>query len=97
MEEMIKEILSQMQVMSNKMEKRFNELENKQDETNHRLTKIETKIENETNEKIQALYEDREIVHSKLDNITNDLIDIKGKITDHDIKIQVISNKTKAI
>lgn len=111
MEELLKEMLSQMQVMSNKMEERFTKLENKQDDTNHRLaklegrftkledrfTKLETTIENKTNVKIEALFEDRGIVHNKLDNITNELAEIKEQITDHDIKIQVISSKTKAI
>ncbi len=90
MEEILKEILSQMQVMSN-------QIKDFKDETNNRLTKIETTIENTTNVKIQALFEDREIVHSKLDSIANELADIKEQITDHDIKIQVINNKTKAI
>ncbi len=90
MEEVLKEILSQMQVMSNQI-KGFRE------ETNNRLTKIETTIENTTNVKIQALFEDREIIHSKLDSIVNELADIKEQITDHDIKIQVLNNKTKAI
>jgi uncharacterized coiled-coil protein SlyX len=111
MQEILKEILSQMQVMSVNIEKSFNEIENKQDETNHRLTKMETRltkmetrftklettIENKTNVKIQALFEDRDVVHCKLDNITNELADLKEEIVDHGIKIQVINNKTKAI
>lgn len=90
MEEVLKEILSQMQVMSNQI-KDFRE------ETNNRLTKIETTIENTTNVKVQALFEDREIIHSKLDSIANELADIKEQIIDHDLKIQVLNNKTKAI
>lgn len=90
MKELLKEILSEIQVMSNKFEKKL-------DETNNRLTKLETTIENTTNVKIQALFEDREIVHNKLDNITNEVAAIKEQIVDHDIKIQVITNKTKAI
>ncbi|MHB8062783.1 MAG: hypothetical protein ACYDG2_09155 [Ruminiclostridium sp.] len=42
MEELLKDILSQIQVMLNKIEKRF-------DETNQRITKLETTIENTTN------------------------------------------------
>lgn len=90
MDEILKEILSQMQVMSN-------EIKDFRDETNSRLAKLETTIENTTNMKIQALFEDREIVHSKLDIITNELAEIKEQITDQDIKIQIINNKTKAI
>ena len=125
MEEILKEILSQMQSMSTKMEERFNKLEVRQDETNARLTKLEsgqdetnakltklesgqdetnasltkleTKIENVTDVKIQALFEDREIVHGKLDKIVDKLEKIEGQIIDHDIKIQVISSKTKAV
>lgn len=90
MDEILKEILSQMQVMSN-------EIKDFRDETNSRLAKLETTIENTTNMKIQALFEDREIVHSKLDTITNEFAEIKEQITDQDIKIQIINNKTKAI
>lgn len=77
MEDILKEILTQIQVMSNKMEEKFTEFENNQNETNKRLTKLETTLENTTNVKIQALFEDRQIIHSKLDNITNELADIK--------------------
>jgi len=93
MEEILKEILSQMHVMSNKL----HEVSNKQDDTNNRLSKLETTIENKTNVKIQALFEDRDIIHNKLDNISNELEVIKEQITDHDIKIQVINNNSKAI
>jgi chromosome segregation ATPase len=79
------------------MESQLVNLTEQQSETNRKLTKLETTIENTTNTKILALFEDREVIHSKLDNITNELVDIKEQITDHDIKIQVISNKTKAI
>lgn len=97
MEDILKEILTQIQVMSNKMEEKFTEFENNQNETNKRLTKLETTIENTTNVKIQALFEDRQIIHSKLDNITNELADIKEQIAEHDIKIQVLNNKVKVI
>jgi hypothetical protein len=70
-----------------------NEIKDFRDDTNHRLTKIEMTIENKTNVKIHALYEDSEIVHNKLDIITNEIADIKEMVTDHDIKIQVINNK----
>jgi hypothetical protein len=43
------------------------------------------------------LFEDGEIVHNKIDIITNEIAAIKEQISDHDIQIQVISNKTKAI
>ncbi len=85
MEEILKEILNKLQ-----------ELSNKQDDTNKRITKLETTIENKTNAKIQALFEDRDIVHNKLDNISGELEVIKEKITEHDMKIQVINN-SKAI
>lgn len=82
MEEILKEILSQMQVMSSKLQS----VSNKQDETNNRLTKMETLIENSVNVKIQALFEDRETIHNKLDNIANEVATIKEQITYHDIK-----------
>ncbi len=90
MEEILKEILAQMNTGFANTNKRL-------DEITQRIVKVETTIENTTNVKIQALFEDREIVHSKLDSITNELADIKEQIADHDIKIQVINNKTKAI
>ncbi len=90
MEEILKEILAQMNTGFANTNKRL-------DEITQRIVKVETTIENTTNVKIQALFEDREIVHSKLDSITNELADIKEQIADHDIKIQIINNKTKAI
>ncbi len=90
MEEILKEILAQINTGFANTNKRL-------DEITQRIVKVETTIENTTNVKIQALFEDREIVHSKLDSITNELADIKEQIADHDIKIQVINNKTKAI
>ena len=59
MEEILKEIFSQIHVMSNKL----HEVSDKQDDTNNRLKKLETTIENKTNVKIQALFEDRDIIH----------------------------------
>lgn len=90
MEEVLKEILEQINIGFANTNKRF-------DEITQRIVQVETTIENTTNVKIQALFEDREIVHSKLDSIANELADIKEQITDHDIKIQVLNNKTKAI
>lgn len=99
MEEILKEILSQMHVMSNKLQEvsvKQDDTNKRIDDTNKRITKLETTIENKTNLKIQALFEDREIVHDKLDNISGELEVIKEKITEHDMKIQVINN-SKAI
>ena len=86
------------------MESRFNTMENhlvnlteQQSEANQRLTKIETKIENNINVKIQALFEDKQIVHDKLDKMQKDIKDIKTKVTNQDIKIQAIDNRTKTI
>lgn len=90
MEEFLKEILEQINTGFANTNKRL-------DEITQRIVKVETKIENTTNVKIQALFEDREIVHNKLDGITNELTDIKEQLTDQNIKIQVINNKTKAI
>lgn len=106
MEEVLKEMLSQMQVMSNKLQtvsdkqdeanKRLDDINQRLDGTNQRLTKLESSIENNIGVKIQALFEDREIIHSKLDNIANELADVKARVTDHDVKIQVINTKAKA-
>jgi predicted nucleic acid-binding Zn-ribbon protein len=89
-QEVLKEILEQINTGFANTNKRL-------DEITQRIVQVETTIENTTNVKIQALFEDREIVHSKLDSIANELADIKEQITDHDIKIQVLNNKTKAI
>ena len=90
MQEVLKEILEQINTGFANTNKRL-------DEITQRIVQVETTIENTTNAKLQALFEDREIVHSKLDSISNELADIKEQITDHDIKIQVLNNKTKAI
>lgn len=46
---------------------------------------------------INALKADSKVTHQKLDMIIDEVANIKEQITDHDIIIQVINNKTKAI
>lgn len=68
MEKVLKDILLQMLVMSNNDGRKIYRIAYMQDETNKRFTKAEATIENTINVKIQALFEDREVVHSKLDS-----------------------------
>ena len=53
-----------------------------------KLNKLD-KIESEIN----ALKNDNKTTHKKLDMVINEVASIKELVTDHDIKIQVISNK----
>lgn len=57
-----------------------------------KLTKLD-KIELDIN----SLKNDNKETHRKLDMIIDEVANIKEQITDHDIKIQVINNKSKAI
>lgn len=56
---------------------------------NSKLDKIEADV--------GALRNDNKVINKKLDVITNELADIKEKVTDHHVKIQVINAKTKAL
>ena len=86
MENLLKEILSQVQNMSN-------ELKDFRVDATQRLTKLEITLENTTNVKIQALNEDGKIIHDKLDIITNEINEIKEQVSDHDVNIQVLKNR----
>jgi chaperonin cofactor prefoldin len=55
------------------VDKRFEGLELGQKNLEIEVKKIQVKIEHKIEPKIQALYEDREIVHSKLDTIENEI------------------------
>lgn len=46
---------------------------------------------------INALKADSKMAHKKLDMIIDEVANVKEQITDHDIKIQGINNKIKAI
>ena len=52
--------------------------------------KIEIKIEHSIETKIQALYEDRDIVHEKLDTIGNDIKSLSSKVEKQELEIRVI-------
>jgi len=61
----------------------------KLEEKTNKLDKIESDI--------NSLKADSKVTLQKLDMIIDEVANIKEQITDHDIKIQVINNKTKAI
>lgn len=56
----------------------------------NRLTKLEIKIENNISEKIDALFEARDITNERLDRIEVKIDNLTEKVDTHDIKIQVI-------
>ena len=53
----------------NMLEKIYEELQDTKKELKADILAIETKIENEVSDKVRALYDHREIVNSKLDEI----------------------------
>ena len=54
------------------------------------IKKIQIKIEHNIEPKIQALYEDRDIVHSKLDTIENEIKSLSSKVEKQELEIRVI-------
>ena len=61
-----------------------------------RLTKLETKVENEIDVKIQACFDNTEILKVKVDVLSTEVEDLKEKVIDHGIKIQIIDSKRNA-
>jgi len=61
----------------------------------NRLGKVEMKIDGEVIEKIRALFDDREIVKEKLDNIQMDVNTLTAKTASHDNKIIELSRKIR--
>lgn len=96
MEELLKEVLNKLNKLDG-IENQLATLTEKQEETNQRLTKLEISIENNTNIKVQALFEDRDIVHSKLDKLIDTVAEVKEDITSNSLKIQIVDNKVRAI
>lgn len=75
-----KEILESMEVLFNGLNKRFDLVDDKFDEMNKRITKIETILENETNKKIQLLAEGFQSVpeiSEKVDSLSEDMEVVK--------------------
>lgn len=77
--------------------KMYGELTEFRKETNKRLDnlengqkKMEMKIEHNIETKIQALYEDREVVHEKLDEINSKVENLSSKIEMQELEIRVI-------
>ena len=78
-------------------EVRFENLEEGQKKLEVRLgnleegqRKIEIKIENDINDKIRALFDDREVTKDSFNNINNTLSDISEKLDIHNMKIRLI-------
>jgi len=61
-----------------------------------KLIKIDNKID-KAEADISGLKNDNKVTDQKIDMIIKEVANIKEQIIDHDIKIQVINNKTKAI
>ena len=83
--DLILEKLIRLEEKTNKIEEKTNKIEEK----TNKIDKIESDI--------AALKADSKVTHQKMDMIINEVANIKEQITDHDIKIQVLNNKAKAI
>jgi len=55
--------------------------------------KLEIKIEQNIEPKIQALFEDRDIIHDKLDSIQSDIQGIKDRLDKQEFEIRLVKRK----
>jgi SMC interacting uncharacterized protein involved in chromosome segregation len=61
------------------------------------ITRIEIKLEHNIENKIQALYDDRDGVHKKLDSIEQKIDELANRVDKQDVEIRVIKGgKPKA-
>ena len=60
-----------------------------------RLSKLEMKIDGEITDKIRALFDDREVIHEKLDNIQVDINNLSMKTANHDNRIIELSRRIR--
>jgi len=61
------------------------------------VARIEIKLEHNIEPKIEALFEDRDIVHKKLNSIEQKIDDLTARVDKHDVEIRVIKGgKPKA-
>lgn len=77
------------------IDKRFDATDVRLDNIEGRLSKLELKVEGEITEKIRALFDDRKVIHEKLDNIQIDINNLTAKTLTHDNKIIELSRKIK--
>lgn len=80
-----------------KIEGKFDRLEKEMKETNTRLTKIETCIENEIKPDIKSSLEGYQMVYEKLVNQQKAIEIINNKLEKQDVEITVIKGGKKEI
>lgn len=69
---------------------KLSSLESGQKNLENEAKKIQVKIEHKVEPKIQALYEHRDIVNSKLDAIENEVKNLSSKVDKQELEIRVI-------
>lgn len=85
------EMLDLMMRMYTEMQKGFSQIDERLDI----LGKTVLRIEKEHGEKLSAIFDDREVIHEKLDNIQMDINILTAKPANHDNKIIELSRKIK--
>lgn len=78
------------------MEEILKEMLSKLNEIDKNQKRIEMKMEQRIEPKIQALCEDRDIVHSKLDTIQNKVDNLAQKVEKQEVEIKVIKGGKKS-
>lgn len=68
--------------------KRFDKVDGKLENVEGRLSKLGMKIDGEVTDMIRALFDDREVMHEKLDNIQVDINNLSIKTANHDNRIK---------
>lgn len=80
-----------------KMYSEFSEFKNEFKDLKKNVARIEIKLEHDIEPKIQALFDDRDVIHSKLDSIEQKVDVLTSRVDKQDIQISVIKGgKPKA-
>jgi uncharacterized coiled-coil DUF342 family protein len=93
-EDKIYDLLEKMHI---EFSSRFDGVENEIKGLKSNIARIEIKLEHNIENKIQALYDDRDGVHKKLDSIEQKIDELANRVDKQDVEIRVIKGgKPKA-
>lgn len=88
--ELLTRIYSEFSSRFDCVEKNITDLKNDVAGLKNKVARIEIKLEHDIEPKIQVLFEDRDVIHSKLDSIEQKIDVLTSRVDKQDIQISVI-------
>lgn len=78
-----------------KMYSEFSDFKGEFKDLNNKVARIEMKMEHNIETKIQALFDDRNGVHKKLDSIEQKIDELTNRVDKQDLEIRVIKGENQ--